>query len=41
MSLKEKIQSKKPLIGAHVNLRDPIATEILGALGYDYLFLDT
>jgi 2-dehydro-3-deoxyglucarate aldolase/4-hydroxy-2-oxoheptanedioate aldolase len=41
MNLKEKLKLNKPLIGAHVNLRDPIATEILGALGYDYLFIDT
>ena len=41
MTLRQRLQSNRPLIGAHINLRDPIATEILGALGYDYLFIDT
>ncbi len=41
MNLKEKLAGGAPLIGAHINLRDPIATEILGSLGYDYLFIDT
>ena len=28
------------MIGAHVNLKDPIVTEILGSLGYDFLWVD-
>ena len=40
MHIKEKINNRLPLIGSHVNLRDPIVTEILGSLGYDFLFVD-
>lgn len=40
MTIKEKVNNRVPLFGTHVNLCDPIVTEILGSLGYDYLFVD-
>ena len=40
MHLKEKIRRRLPTLGTHVNLRDPIVTEILGSLGFDFLWID-
>ena len=40
MSVKDKIMRVAPLRGTHVNLVDPIVTEILGSLGYDFLWVD-
>ena len=40
MNVKEKISKREAVIGTHVNLRDPIVTEILGSLGYDFLWVD-
>ncbi len=40
MTIKQRVQNADILLGSHVNLRDPIVTEVLGSLGYDFLFLD-
>lgn len=40
MELKEKISKRLQTVGTHVNLKDPIVTEILGSLGYDFLWVD-
>ncbi len=40
MTIKEKVQKALPICGTHVNLTDPIVTEIFGALGYDFLWVD-
>ncbi len=40
MTIKQRVQKVDVLLGSHVNLRDPIVTEVLGSLGYDFLFLD-
>ena len=40
MSLKEKISKRETVFGAHVNIKDPIVTEIFGSLGYDFLWVD-
>ena len=40
MTIKEKVNAVMPLCGAHANLSDPTVSEILGGMGYDYLFLD-
>ena len=34
MTIKEKVQKALPICGTHINLVDPIVTEIFGALGY-------
>ena len=40
MTIKEKLRARTELFGTHVNLTDPAVTEILGSLGYDFLFID-
>ena len=40
MTLQEKIAACLPVNGTHVNLTDPMITEILASLGYDYLWVD-
>jgi len=40
MSIKEKVTSASAIIGAHVNLSDAIVSEVLGSLGYDFLWVD-
>lgn len=40
MTIKEKLKRRTQLFGTHVNLTDPAVTEILGSLGYDFLFID-
>ncbi len=40
MTLKEKVQRCQRICGAHVNLGDSAVSEILGALGYDFLWVD-
>ena len=40
MTIKEKVRQRKKLFGTHINLTDPAVTEILGSLGYDFLFID-
>ena len=38
--LKEKIKQKKPICGTHVSLSDPSICEIIGNLGYDFIWID-
>jgi len=40
MTLKEKVISALPISGTHVNLSDPIVTEIFASLGYDFIWVD-
>ena len=40
MTLKEKAAACLPISGTHVNLTDPIVTEIFASLGYDFLWVD-
>lgn len=40
MTLKEKVRSGKAVYGAHVNLSEPIITEIFASLGYDFVWVD-
>jgi 2-dehydro-3-deoxyglucarate aldolase/4-hydroxy-2-oxoheptanedioate aldolase len=40
MTLKEKIAAALPVCGVHVNMTDPIVTEIFANLDYDYVCLD-
>ena len=37
---KRKSAIERTSFGTHVNLTDPAVTEILGSLGYDFLFID-
>jgi len=42
MSLfREKFNRKESLFGTHVSLSDPVITEILGQIGFDYIWIDT
>jgi 2-dehydro-3-deoxyglucarate aldolase/4-hydroxy-2-oxoheptanedioate aldolase len=38
--LKEKIRAGKKMIGTHVSLVDPSVCEILGLMGFDYIWID-
>lgn len=40
MTVKEKINNALPVVGTHVNLSDPIVTEIFASLGYDFIWID-
>ena len=40
MTTKEKVSAIFPISGTHVNLTDPIVTEIYAALGYDFIWVD-
>ena len=40
-SFKEKLQSGQRLIGFEVDLCDPCISEMVGSLGYDYIWIDT
>lgn len=40
MTLKEKVAACAPVWGTHVNLTDPIVTEIFASLGYDFIWVD-
>lgn len=37
---REKLKSGKPMLGTHVNLTDHRICEILGAIGFDYIWMD-
>lgn len=41
MTLKEKLKALKPMAGTHVSLSEPIITELIGNLGYDFIWVDT
>ncbi len=40
MNVKEKLKAQLPVFGTHVNLTDPIVTEIFASLGYDFIWVD-
>lgn len=40
MTIKEKVNARLPMTGTHVNLSDPIVTEILSSIGYDFVWVD-
>ena len=40
MTIKEKISGGLSVCGTHVNLTDPIVTEIFALLGYDFVWVD-
>lgn len=40
-AFKEKLKAGKHLIGFEVDLSDPCIAEMVGSLGYDYLWIDT
>ena len=40
MTIKEKVLAAMPICGTHVNLSDPIVTEIFSSLGYDFIWAD-
>ena len=40
MTIKEKVKKVLPVIGTHVNLTDPIVSEIFASLGYDFVWVD-
>ena len=40
MNVKEKVKSAIKINGTHVNLKDPIITEITASLGYDFIWVD-
>lgn len=39
--LKQKLADGKVCLGTHISLYDPCITELLGNIGYDYLWIDT
>ena len=39
--LREKLNSGKTAIGSHISLADSTVTEIMGEVGFDYLWIDT
>lgn len=40
MTIKEKVEKGLKICGTHVNLVDPVVTEIFGHLGYDFIWVD-
>ena len=40
MTIKEKVAAALPITGTHVNLTDPIVTEIFASVGYDCIWVD-
>jgi 2-keto-3-deoxy-L-rhamnonate aldolase RhmA len=39
--LHEKLKQKLPALGTHISLNDSAITELIGNLGFDYLWIDT
>lgn len=39
--LHEKLKQKIPVLGTHISLNDSTITELIGNLGFDYLWIDT
>jgi 2-keto-3-deoxy-L-rhamnonate aldolase RhmA len=39
--LHEKLKQKIPALGTHISLNDSTITELIGNLGFDYLWIDT
>ena len=40
MNIKERMKRGEKVYGAHVNLTDPVITEIIASLGYDFIWVD-
>ena len=40
MTIKQKVTDMLPVCGTHVNLTDPIVSEIFASLGYDFVWVD-
>ena len=40
MNFKQKVESCSKICGTHVNVSDPIISEIFGSLGYDFVWID-
>lgn len=40
MTIKEKVQTVQQICGTIVNLTDPMVTEIMASLGYDFIWVD-
>ena len=40
MTLKEKVAKALPICGTHVNMADPMVTDVFASLGYDFLWVD-
>ena len=40
MTLKEKIAAGHPVFGTHINVTDPMITEIAASLNYDFIWID-
>lgn len=40
MNIKEKVLAASPIFGTHTNLSDVAITQIYGALGYDFIWVD-
>jgi 2-keto-3-deoxy-L-rhamnonate aldolase RhmA len=40
-TLREKLKRRVPALGTHISLNDSIITELIGNLGFDYLWIDT
>jgi 2-keto-3-deoxy-L-rhamnonate aldolase RhmA len=40
VTIKEKVTGALPMTGTHVNLTDPIVTEIFASVGYDFIWVD-
>ena len=39
--LKEKLGTGNICLGTHISLNDPVVTELIGNVGFDYLWIDT
>ncbi|WP_135555918.1 HpcH/HpaI aldolase family protein [Paenibacillus cymbidii] len=39
--LREKLLSQQPLAGTHITMSDPCVSEIIGHLGFDFIWIDT
>lgn len=40
-TLRNKLNTDKLVLGTHISLNDSVITEIIGLVGYDYLWIDT
>ena len=39
-SIKDKIKKGEPVLGTHVHLNDNVITEMIGDVGFDFIWLD-
>lgn len=40
-TLKEKLKALTPMAGTHISLSEPVIGELIGGLGYDFVWIDT